>query len=78
MDGRIERAEFETMPIFNIQIPKALEGIPDGILHPRAAWADKEEYDQTARRLGEMFVKNFKNFTDTETGKALADAGPKP
>ena len=56
LDGRIERAEFETMPIFNIQIPKALEGIPDGILHPRAAWADKEEYDQTPNPLGAMFV----------------------
>lgn len=76
LDGSIEDAEFETMPIFNIQIPKSIEGVEAGLLNPRNAWSDKEEYDVTAKQLGEMFVANFKNFTDTETGKALVDAGP--
>jgi phosphoenolpyruvate carboxykinase (ATP) len=76
LDDSLDKAEFEFMPIFNIQIPKSLAGIPEGVVHPRNAWANKEEYDQTAKRLGEMFVKNFKNFMDTETGKGLVGAGP--
>ena len=77
LDGSIENADFETLPVFNIQIPKSLKDVRDDVLHPRNAWTDKAEYDQTARRLGEMFVKNFKNFTDTEIGRALAGAGPR-
>jgi len=76
LDGSIEKAEFETMPIFNIQIPKVLDGIGDGVLNPRNAWADKEDYDQTAKHLGEMFVANFKKFMDTDIGKGLAEVGP--
>lgn len=76
LDGSIENAEFETMPVFNIQIPKALEGLESGVLNPRSAWGDKDEYDTTAKQLGGMFVANFKNFTDTEGGKALVSAGP--
>ena len=77
LDGSMERAEFETLPIFNILIPKALKGIEGGILHPRNAWSDKTAYDRTARQLGEMFINNFKNFAETETGKALVHAGPR-
>lgn len=76
LDGSIENTEFETMPIFNIQIPKSIEGVESGLLNPRNAWAEKSEYDVTAKQLGEMFIRNFENFSDTDTGKALVDAGP--
>jgi len=76
LDGSIERCEFETMPVFNVRIPKNIDGVADGVLHPRNAWSDKNEYDQTAKNLAEMFIKNFSKFTDTETGKALVKAGP--
>ena len=76
LDGSIENTEFETMPIFNIQIPKLIEGVESGLLNPRNAWADKSEYDTNAKQLGEMFIRNFENFSDTDTGKALVDAGP--
>lgn len=77
LDGSIEDAAFETMPVFNIRIPKSLEGLGSEVLNPRNAWADKDEYDVTARRLAEMFIANFSHFTDTETGKALVSAGPR-
>jgi len=76
LDGSIESAEFEKMPIFNIQIPKSIEGVEAGLLNPRNAWGNKEEYDGTAKQLGEMFITNFGYFTDTKTGKALVDFGP--
>jgi len=76
LDGSIEKAEFETMPIFNMQIPKFIDGVESNVLNPRNAWADKEDYDVTVKKLAEMFVANFNHFTDTDTGKALVDAGP--
>lgn len=76
LDGSIADAGFETMPVFNLQIPKAVRGVDPGALNPRNCWANKEDYDRTLRELGVMFVDNFKNFADTPLGKSLIDAGP--
>ncbi|MBF0386734.1 MAG: phosphoenolpyruvate carboxykinase (ATP) [Candidatus Omnitrophica bacterium] len=76
LDGSLEKAQFETMPIFNFQIPTALAGVDSAILNPRNGWVDKADYDKTYRKLAEMFVAHFLNFTDTEKGRALVDAGP--
>lgn len=75
-DGRLDKAEFQTMPIFNLQIPKALSGIDPKFLNPRDLWQDKNEYDVTCRNLAGMFIDNFKNFTDTAIGKRLEAFGP--
>jgi len=75
-DGSLDQAEFETLPFFNLQIPKAIKGIESNILNPRNLWADKNAYDQAARKLAGMFIENFKLFTDTPEGKALVQAGP--
>ncbi len=75
-NGSLEKSGFETMPIFNLQIPKAIPGVDSKILNPRNMWINKEEYDATAKKLAEMFVENFKNFIDTELGKGLVKAGP--
>ena len=75
-DGSLERVEFETMPIFNLQIPKSVNGVESQILNPRNAWANKEEYDALAKNLAQMFVDNFKKFTDTPKGKELVAGGP--
>lgn len=76
LDGTIENAEFETMPIFNLDVPKALHDVDTGIMNPRDSWSDKDAYDAQARRLAQMFVDNFKKFTNTPAGKALESAGP--
>ncbi|MBF0594159.1 MAG: phosphoenolpyruvate carboxykinase (ATP) [Candidatus Omnitrophica bacterium] len=76
LDGSLDKAEFETMPLFNFKIPKSVNGVDSTILNPRNAWADKSEYDKSYRKLAEMFVTHFRNFTDTENGRALVDAGP--
>ncbi|MFA5087822.1 MAG: phosphoenolpyruvate carboxykinase (ATP) [Candidatus Omnitrophota bacterium] len=76
LDGSIEGTEFETMPIFNLQMPKFLKGVDPKILNPRNAWQDKADYDATARKLAEMFIRHFHNFTSTEKGRALMSAGP--
>ncbi len=76
LDGSIEDAEFEIMPIFNLAIPKSLQGVDSKILNPRNAWASVEAFDKSAHELAEKFINNFKNFTDNEEGKRLEAAGP--
>jgi len=76
LDGSIEKSEFETLPIFNLQVPKSLNGVESKMLNPRHAWASEAEYDETAKGLAAKFIKNFENFTDNEAGKKLIAAGP--
>jgi len=76
LDGSIEQSEFETLPIFNLQIPTSVPNVDNKILNPRNAWSNKSEYDETAKMLGAKFIKNFENFTDNDAGKRLISAGP--
>ena len=76
LDGSIDLHGYETLPVFNLQIPKHINGMEDGKLNPRNLWADKNAYDASLRKLGSMFVANFNLFTDTPIGRNLVNAGP--
>ncbi|MBI5150323.1 MAG: phosphoenolpyruvate carboxykinase (ATP) [Candidatus Omnitrophica bacterium] len=75
-DGSLDKAPFTVLPVFNLRIPDRVQGVDTNILNPRNLWQNKEEYDQTARRLASMFIENFKKFEDTPQGRALVAAGP--
>lgn len=77
LDGSIENSEFETIPVFNLQVPKAVKGVESKFLNPRNSWTNPAEWDAAAKNLAEKFIKNFENFTDNEAGKKLIAAGPK-
>ncbi len=78
LENKLNDAEYEEMPIFNLAVPKAVDGIDDSsVLNPKNTWTDKAKYDETAKKLGAMFVKNFETFTDNDEGKRLVAAGPK-
>ena len=53
-----------------------VNGMDANILNPRNLWADKAAYDLQASRLAQMFINNFKLFTDTVHGRDLVAAGP--
>jgi phosphoenolpyruvate carboxykinase (ATP) len=76
LDGSIERAETKMIPIFNLEVPIALEGVDSGILDPKDTYANAEEWTSKATDLAGRFIKNFASFTDNEEGKALIKAGP--
>ncbi|MCA9405277.1 MAG: phosphoenolpyruvate carboxykinase (ATP) [Candidatus Omnitrophica bacterium] len=75
LSGQLDNVEYEDLSILNLNVPKELPGL-ESTLHPRESWADKNDYDETARKLAGMFIKNFDLFTDTEKGKGLVSAGP--
>jgi phosphoenolpyruvate carboxykinase (ATP) len=76
LNGEIEDAEFRHDSIFNVDIPQSCAGVPSEVMNPRDTWADKDAYDETARRLAGMFQKNFSdNYPDMDP--EIAGAGPK-
>ena len=76
LDGSIDRADTKVIPVFNLEVPTSLPGVDTGILDPRDTYADPSEWDTRAKELAELFIKNFKQYTDNEKGKALVAAGP--
>jgi len=76
LDGSLDNAEYETIPVFNLQIPKSLNGFDSKILDQRNLWSSREEWLEAAKGLAQKFIKNFENFTDNEEGRRLIAAGP--
>jgi phosphoenolpyruvate carboxykinase (ATP) len=42
--GELEKAEYVTMPGFNLHVPKSVSGVDSNILLPINTWADKDGY----------------------------------
>ncbi|HEY7193383.1 MAG TPA: phosphoenolpyruvate carboxykinase (ATP) [Gemmatimonadales bacterium] len=62
-------------PVFGLEVPTKIPGVPDGILDPRRTWSDPAAYDAQARKLTALFRTNFDQFADTVT-PAVRNAGP--
>jgi phosphoenolpyruvate carboxykinase (ATP) len=77
LDGSIDKAETKLIPVFNLKVPVALHDVDPKILDPRDTYKDPMEWYKKAHLLGELFVKNFVQYTDNEEGKKLVAAGPK-
>ncbi|QQR98785.1 MAG: phosphoenolpyruvate carboxykinase (ATP) [Sphingobacteriales bacterium] len=74
LNGNLENVEYETLPIFNFQIPKSCPGVPSEILNPRNTWANKDEYDTKAKELAVKFRENFKKYEQQASEDILAAA----
>jgi phosphoenolpyruvate carboxykinase (ATP) len=48
--------------------------VPSEILNPKNTWADKAAYDQKAKHLASLFVKNFEKYADRCSDKIRAAA----
>ena len=56
LEGKLETISTETHPLFGMEIPVSCPNVPASILNPRNTWADKNEYDVTARKLATQFI----------------------
>ncbi len=62
MLGKFQDIAFQTEPYFNLLIPISCPTIPDNILNPIDAWADKDAYVQQAKKLKQLFDNNYLKF----------------
>jgi phosphoenolpyruvate carboxykinase (ATP) len=76
LDGSLSNAEFRKDQNFGFEFPVAVAGVDSGILDPREAWADKAEYDVTARGLTQQFIDNFAQFAD-HVDEGVRQSAPK-
>ena len=76
LSGRLESASHTADPVFGLQVPNAVPGVPAELLDPRATWPDAAGYDAQARKLAEMFRKNFAAYA-SGVPASVAAAGPK-
>ncbi len=74
LNGDLENVAYETLPIFNFQIPTACPGVPSEILNPRNTWTDQAAYDTKATELAIKFNENFKKYASQASAEILAAA----
>ena len=71
--GDLDAAEYTEDPIFGLQVPTEIAGVPAELLIPRQTWRDQAAFDSQARRLAQMFRDNFKKY---EATPEVVAAGP--
>ncbi len=77
LDGSIEKAATKVIPVFNFEVPTALDEVNSAILDPRDTYSDAATWTAKATGLAEKFIANFEQYTDNKEGKELVKAGPK-
>ena len=73
--GNLNNAVYAKDPVFGVEVPTSVDGVPSEVLIPRNTWSDGNEYDVRAKKLAKMFVDNFKKF-ESEASDALLAAAP--
>ncbi len=74
LDGRLDGIATRTDPVFGLAIPQTVPGVPNEILDARGTWSDAAAYDTQAKKLAEMFRKNFEKFGSV--AESIKGAGP--
>jgi len=78
LDGSLNQEEFETLPYFQLNIPKKVNNVDSKLLNPRNLWENASDWDTAAQDLAQRFINNFKGFMDNDAAIKLAEvAGPK-
>jgi phosphoenolpyruvate carboxykinase (ATP) len=76
INGELDDVETEPHPVFGLNVPTLVPGVPDEILDPRRTWEDASAYDEQAKKLADLFRENFEEFED-EVSEEVLGAGPR-
>src|SRR6266550_4643440 len=74
--GKLDRIPTTPDPVFGVEVPLQVPGVPEDVLLPRGTWRDPAAYDAQAARLVQMFRENFAQFQD-QVHAAVGNAGPR-
>lgn len=76
LDGSVDHSKPATLDYFGLAMPTEIQGLHASLLDPKSSYSDSLEWDRRAKNLAQLFIDNFKKFTDTDHGKALEKFGP--
>lgn len=76
LNDELRDVQTHTLPIFNLAMPLALNGVESALLDPRNSWGSEAAWAERAQDLAQRFVTNFEKYTDNAAGAALVKAGP--
>jgi phosphoenolpyruvate carboxykinase (ATP) len=76
LKGQLDDVEYTNHPVFGVAMPNSCPEVPSEILNPKNTWANKEDYDQQARKLASKFVENFEKYA-SGVDQEILDAAPK-
>ena len=72
LEGDLDSVRFCRDPIFDLNIPDRVSGVPTDLLNPRNTWSDKDAYDSKARYLRQQLADNYDHLE--KYGKGLGAA----
>jgi phosphoenolpyruvate carboxykinase (ATP) len=64
LEGELNHVETTQDPIFGLNIPVHVTGVPDEVLQPNKTWSNQSEYEMKAKELAGKFRENFKKFAN--------------
>jgi phosphoenolpyruvate carboxykinase (ATP) len=74
VSGALDGIPTTREPVFGLEIPLDVPGVPAEILRPRDTWPDPAAYDAQAARVAELFRENFAHIAAPAD---VRDAGPR-
>jgi len=75
-DGSLVNEDYETLPIFKLNIPKKCNNVDMEILNPLNTKDDKISYLINLNMLAQRFIDNFKDYDNGDMNDVI-NAGPK-
>ncbi|MFN4197521.1 MAG: phosphoenolpyruvate carboxykinase (ATP) [Flavobacterium sp.] len=76
LNGEIENVPTQHIPFLNLNVPLEVKNVNPEILDPRNTYEKVEEWEVKAKDLAGRYIKYFEQFTNTEAGARLVNAGP--
>jgi phosphoenolpyruvate carboxykinase (ATP) len=76
LNGELENTDTKHIPYLNLNVPVKVSNVTTEILDPRNTYAEVKEWEDKAKDLAGRYIKYFEQFTNTEAGARLVNAGP--
>lgn len=76
LSGALDHVKTHTHPIFQVEIPDEVPGVPQEVLNPELSWSDQNVYKDEAVQLAQKFGENFKKYVDS-VSQDVVESGPR-
>jgi phosphoenolpyruvate carboxykinase (ATP) len=74
--GALASVPTQEDPVFGLAVPASCPEVPSEMLLPRNTWANKDAYDEKAKKLAQLFKDNFKKY-EAQASAEVRAGGPK-